>query len=333
VDIADLKVFEAVTRLGSMNRAAVDLHTVQSNVTARIRALEDELGLTLFQRHARGVTPTAAGQRLLPFVGRITRLIAEAAAAAKDDGVPNGTLRLGSMETTAALRLSPLLTQFAQAYPNVRLALATGTTAWLLNEVIDGRLEGAFVAGPVSHPDLHCEEIFREELVLVTARHVGALRELAKIDGLRTIVFQIGCAYRQRLEDVLAELGIVAAKPMELGSLDAILACVAAGVGVTLLPRGAVAAAARDGKVALHPLATKRGRATTLFVRRHDAYLSSAMTAFLDLTRLRPGLGARSKQRRKASSASPAGGATKADGAFSEYGQRNGRRVHGTIRP
>ena len=180
VDIVDLKVFEAVTRLGSMNCAAVNLHTVQSNVTARIRALEDALGVALFRRHARGVTPTAAGQRLLPFVGRITKLIAEAEAAAKDDGVPNGTLRLGSMETTAALRLSPLLTQFAQAYPNVRLGLATGTTAWLLNEVIEGRLEGAFVAGPVSHPDLYCEEIFREELVLVTARNVGTLRELAK---------------------------------------------------------------------------------------------------------------------------------------------------------
>ena len=285
MDIADLKVFEAVARLGSMNRAAAELHTVQSNVTARIRILEEELGVALFQRHARGVTATPAGQRLMPFVGRIAKLLADAEAATEDEGVPNGALRVGSMETTAALRLSPLLSQFANAYPKVRLALMTGTTARLLDDVIEGRVEGAFVAGPVSHPDLHQETIFREELVLVTARNVAALRDLAKIADLRTIVFQLGCSYRQRLEAVLADLGIAVAKPMEFGSLDAIIACVAAGVGVTLLPKGVVAAASQAGKIAIHELPPKRARAETLFVHRHDAYLSSAMTAFLDLAR------------------------------------------------
>ncbi len=285
MDIADLKVFEAVSRLGSMNRAAAELNTVQSNVTARIRALEEALGVALFRRHARGVTVTLAGQRLLPFVGRIAKLLADAEAAAKDDGIPNGALVIGSMETTAALRLSPLLSQFANAYPKVRLALTTGTTSRLLSDVIEGRLEGAFVAGPVSHPDLHQEAIFREELVVVTARNVASLRDLAKIADLRTIVFQLGCSYRQRLEAVLAELGIAVAKPMEFGSLDAIIACVAAGVGVTLLPKGVVASAWRKGKIAIHELPPKRAQAETLFVRRHDAYLSSALTAFLDLAR------------------------------------------------
>jgi len=285
MDIADLRVFEAVSRLGSMNRAAAELNTVQSNVTARIRGLEDEIGVALFHRHARGVTTAPAGERLLPFVARIAKLLADAEAAAKDEGVPNGTLRIGSMETTAALRLSPVLSQFANAYPKVRLALATGTTSRLLNEVIEGRLEGAFVAGPVSHPDLNQEAIFREELVLVTARNVTSARALAKIPDLRTIVFQLGCSYRQRLESALADLGIAVAKPMEFGSLDAIISCVAAGVGVTLLPKGVVAAAAREGKVALHELPPKRAQAETLFVRRHDAYLSSAMRAFLDLAR------------------------------------------------
>ncbi len=285
MDFADLKVFEAVLRLGSMNRAAAELHTVQSNVTARVRGLEEELGIALFQRHARGVTITPAGQRLLPFVGRIAKLFTDAEAAAKDEGVPNGALRLGSMETTAALRLSPVLGQFANTYPKVRLVLATGTTSRLLEHVIEGRVEGAFVAGPVSHPDLHQEAIFREELVLVTAPNVATLGDLTKIADLRTIVFQLGCSYRQRLEAVLADLGIAVAKPMEFGSLDAIISCVAAGVGVTLLPRGVIAAASREGGVGVHELPPKRARVETLFVRRRDAYLSSAMTAFLDLAR------------------------------------------------
>jgi len=67
MDATDLKTFEAVARLGGMNRAAAELNTVQSNVTTRIRALEEELGTPLFQRHSRGVVLTDAGRRLLPY--------------------------------------------------------------------------------------------------------------------------------------------------------------------------------------------------------------------------------------------------------------------------
>ncbi|KQZ00316.1 transcriptional regulator [Pseudolabrys sp. Root1462] len=289
MDVADLRVFEAVSRNGSMNRAAQELHTVQSNVTARIRALEEELGVSLFQRHARGVLTTPAGQRILPFVGRITRLLADATTAAKDDGVPSGPLHLGSLETTTALRLSPLLSQFAKAHPAVQLIVTTGTTRKLLDDVIACRIEGAFVAGPVTHPDLHQETIFQEELVLITSRAIRTPAELVANPDLKTIVFQIGCSYRQRLESYLADIGIVTARPLEFGSLDAIVSCVAAGVGVSLLPKSVVADAWRKGLIAVHELPPERALVDTLFVRRKDAYVSSAMSGFLDMARPRYG--------------------------------------------
>lgn len=285
MDMSDLRVFEAVARLGGMSRAAEALNTVQSNVTARIRALEDDLGVTLFQRHARGVSITPAGRRLAPFASRMAKLAADARAAARDDGEPGGTLVLGGLETTTALRLSPLLGRFAKTYPAVRLVVSTGPTRKLLDEVIEGRLEGAFVAGPVRHPELEQEAVFREELVLVTSPAIRDLEALAGIDQLRTIVFQVGCSYRQRLEAVLAELGAVTARPLEFGSLDAILSCVEAGVGVTLLPRGVAAAAWREERVAIHDLPPERSQVETLFVRRADGYVTSALAAFLDLVR------------------------------------------------
>ncbi|PLZ03750.1 LysR family transcriptional regulator [Burkholderia sp. WAC0059] len=285
MDVADLKTFEAVARHGSMSKAAAELHTVQSNITARIRALEDELGLPLFQRHARGVTVTPAGRRILPFVGKIARLIEEVRTAARDDGAPSGPLVLGSLETTTALRLSPLLTAFTRSWPDVRLVVSTGTTAHLLQDVVECRLEGAFVAGPIDHPDLHRELVFTEELVLVTSPAVRSLADLTKTPDLRTIVFQFGCSYRQRLEAFLAGHGIVAAKPLEFGSLDAIVSCTAAGVGVTLLPKGVVAPAFEAGKVAVHRLPREFALVDTLFIRRHDGYVSSALTAFLEMTR------------------------------------------------
>src|ERR1700726_716207 len=109
MDATDLKVFEAVARHGSMNRAAAELNTVESNVTARGRALEQELGVLLFQRHARGGKVTPAGRRMPPLSARISRVLSEARAAARDDGVPDGVLEVGTLETTAALRLPSTL--------------------------------------------------------------------------------------------------------------------------------------------------------------------------------------------------------------------------------
>ncbi|WP_414440414.1 LysR substrate-binding domain-containing protein [Burkholderia sp. 22PA0099] len=285
MDLADLKTLEAVARHGSMNKAAAELHTVQSNVTARIRSLEDELGVTLFQRHARGVTVTPAAQRMLPFVGKIAQLVSEARSAATDTGEPSGTLTLGTLETTMALRLSPLLTEFARTWPDVRLVVSSGTTAGLMQDVIDYRLDGAFVAGPVKHPALYVEPVFAEELVLVTSPAIRSLKELAGQRDLKTVVFQAGCSYRQRLDAFLTGIGVVVAKPLEFGSLDAIVNCVSAGVGITLLPKGVVADAATSGDVALHRLPRELAHVETMFVRREDTYVSSAMTAFLEMAK------------------------------------------------
>src|SRR4051794_38053932 len=104
MDAGDLKVFAAVARLGGMNRAASELHTVQSNVTARIQALEADIGCVLLERHSRGVSLTPAGLRLLPYADEVARVLADARRAARDDGTPRGTLTIGSLETTAALR-------------------------------------------------------------------------------------------------------------------------------------------------------------------------------------------------------------------------------------
>ena len=285
MDAADLRIFESVARYESMNRAATALHTVQSNVTARIKGLEDELGVALFSRHARGVTLTPAGQRMLPFAGRIAKLFAEARTAALDDGPPSGELVLGTLETSAALRLAPSLARFAQANPKVRLVLRVGTTQGLAAEVLACRLDGAFVAGPVTHANLRAEPIYQEELVLLTPRAIRSPADLTDAESLRLIVFRRGCSYRQRLEAYLAQLGVVAAEPLEFGSLDAILACVEAGVGVTLLPRSVADTALGRAQLAVHALPPAIAHVDTVFIVRSDAYLSSAMAAFLDVVR------------------------------------------------
>src|SRR5690348_13948830 len=117
MDAADLRMFEAVARTGGMGRAASELNTVQSNVTTRIRLLEEELGAPLFVRHSRGVSLTPAGRRLLPYAERMRDLLAQARRAVSEDGTPQGPLLLGSLETAAALRLPRILAAYARAYP------------------------------------------------------------------------------------------------------------------------------------------------------------------------------------------------------------------------
>jgi LysR family transcriptional regulator, cell division regulator len=279
-----------VARLGGMNRAAGELNTVQSNVTARIRQLEAELGLQLFERHSRGVALTAGGRRLLPYAARIAELLADARRAVADDGTPKGPLALGSLETTAGLRLPPILAAYARAFPEVDLQLATGTSSGLAADVLACRLEGAFVVGPADHPDLVEEAMFREEMVLVTAPGVTSPEQLASRGEVKIVVFRAGCSYRRHLEAYLTQRGVARLCRLELGTLEGMLGCVGAGLGVTLLPRGVAAPAALAGRVALHELPPALSRATTVFIRRRDGFVSSALTAFLHCARGTPAL-------------------------------------------
>lgn len=285
MDAADLRVFEAVARLGAMNRAAAELNTVQSNVTTRVRLLEEELGSPLFHRHSRGVTLTAAGQRLLPYATGVAQLIADARRAVEDDGRPKGLLTVGSLETTAALRLSPILADYAAAYAEVDLVLRTGTTAELIDAVLEHRVEGAFVCGPVDHEALEVETIFREELVVATGPAVASLDDLAGRADLKTVVLRAGCSYRQRLEEILVRRGVVGLRQLEFGTIESIVGCVAGGLGITLLPRGVLEQAGQEGRIAVHGLPPDEAGVETLFVRRRDGFVSSALEAFLACAR------------------------------------------------
>ena len=280
MELNDLLTFSTVARLGGITRAAAELNTVQSNVTQRVKALEAEIGTTLFERHSRGMTLTGAGRRLLPYAQRMAALSREAILAARDDGEPKGPLAIGSMETTAAVRLPSLLAEFHRRFPAVRLMLRTSTTADLVTGVLDGTFDGAFVAGPIDHAELGSQIAFREELVLVTARRwksLTGLRAGTPESGPTALVFRTGCTYRQRLEQVFSELGWPSAVRFELGTLDGMIGCIAADMGVTLLPRAVVG---QNQTVNIHKLSTAQSRVDTLFVQRRGAHQYSALQGF-----------------------------------------------------
>jgi DNA-binding transcriptional LysR family regulator len=283
MDLQDLRFFRAVAKAGSISGAARELNYAQSNLTARVRKLESELGTMLFHRHHRGIALTDKGKMLLSYAEKILQLVDEAQRALSDQETPRGPLSIGSMETTAAVRLPKLLARFHREYPEVDITLRTGTTEQNIDAVLNYELDGAFVAGPVEHPDLACRTVVEEELVLVTAashRRPASVKELRN----RTIlVFRQGCAYRDRLEEWLRHEGIVPDKTIEFGTLDGIIGCVAAGLGISLLPRSVVEKHATDHQMDLHAIPDRFGKVATVFICRKDPYMAAPLRKMIEM--------------------------------------------------
>jgi LysR family transcriptional regulator, cell division regulator len=282
MDAADLRVFEVVARLGVMNKAAAELKTVPSNITTRIRQLEEEVGVPLFRRHTKGVALTSAGERLLPYAMKIARLLGEAKRAVEDDGNPKGQLRIGSLESTAAFRLPPIISRFGSAFPAVDMSLKTGTNIRLIEDVLSYDLDGAFVCGPLDHPELNQLVVFYEELMIATAFGRKRFASMTERGQLKIPVKGEGCAYRERFEDMLSRRGVNISQ-IEFGTLDAIVGCVAAGLGETLLPKTSLAPAIKAKRISAHSLPAADAKVETLFIKRNDAFVSRAMTAFMNM--------------------------------------------------
>jgi DNA-binding transcriptional LysR family regulator len=267
MELTELRIFKAVADHGGVTRAAAALNRVQSNVTTRVRRLEQRLGTRLFNRQGRKLVLSAEGKVLLEYAERLLRLSAEAQAALKT-GAPRGVLRIGALESTAATRLPPLLARYHRDHPAVQLELVTGTTGALVDKVLREEIEAAFVAEPPPTPALQTHPAFTEQLVLITPKEqprISGPRDLAQ----RTVLaFAAGCTYRRRLESWLARAGVVPQRVMEYGSYHAIIACAAAGGGIALVPRSVLRASGLEASVALHALPAQLARARTLLVWR-----------------------------------------------------------------
>jgi DNA-binding transcriptional LysR family regulator len=307
MEMRQLKIFCAVAEHGSFTAAAEKVHTVQSNVTMRVKELESELGQPLFIRHKSGVVLTPAGQTFLDYALRILHLTEESRQALLDTSKPTGLLRLGSMETTAAIRLPQVLTKYREKYPQVQLSLLTGTTAELIKAVENRRIDGAFVGGFHQNTALAQEEVFQEELVLVSNREFDSLAALIKAMPQQTVLaFRTGCFYRSTLEHWFYQVGLVPNQVMELGTLDGILSCVAAGMGVTLLPKAVAQSHEARHAIRAHALPAEFRNVKTVFIRRQDALVTPALTSFVSLARDQLLHGQRSKKVKEVAHASEA---------------------------
>jgi DNA-binding transcriptional LysR family regulator len=277
VELNELRIFKAVAEEGSVSRAARRLNYVQSNVSARIRQLEENLNISLFHRKSRGVVLTPVGHVFLDYAKRIISLSDEAMHVVQERDEPVGMLTIGSMEATAVVHLPPILSEYHCRCPLVDLNLLTGTSEQVLTYLLDYRVDGAFVGGIVDHPDLFGEVIIQEELVMAVAKGKSPFD---KKERQTILVFRKGCAFRARLEAWLQESGILPYRIMEFSSVESILGCVLSGLGMTFLPRSVFLSGKYDDTIDLYLLPAQVAAMPINFVTRKVMAESKALEAF-----------------------------------------------------
>lgn len=263
MELVALRTFQAVVEEGGVLAAARKLNTVQSNVTNRIRRLEEELGAELFFRHGRRLELAPPGRVLLEYAEKMLQLERMTSAAVRQVGESCGELRIGSMETFAALHLPAALKAVRARHGGIELRLGTDTSAGLIERVLAHKLDCAFVAGPIAHPGLLAETLLVEELVQVCARGADPAQ-------LPVILFREGCAYRARALAWQRASGLPNIEVMDLGTLDGILGCVAVGLGWTLMPRRVVEQSAHHRDLQVQPVPDDIAAVPTVMIRPRD---------------------------------------------------------------
>lgn len=275
--IKDLQVFQTVAVEGTITRAAEKLNYVQSNITSRIQKLEQTLNTPLFNRHRRGMNLTPEGKKLLTYSEKILYLSEEMKKVLQSSEEPSGKLEIGSVETV--IQLPHILNMYNNKYKHVELSLYTGVTEGIRQDVLNHKLDGAFVIETDHHPDLIAHHVFEEELVLISDHQTTSWEDLKKAPFL---CFSKGCAYRDRLEVWYADQNIRPKKIMELGSFETILSSVAIGLGVTCVPKSSVTRLVNKGTIQCHQLPEKYSRIHTVFIRRKDSYLTTTIEKFIE---------------------------------------------------
>lgn len=267
MELAQLEIFLAIAEEGSVTAAAGKLHRVPSNISTRLKQLEEELGSELFRREKLRLHITDSGRTFLDYTRRILSLTEEAKQSIAGHQ-PGGIFTLGAIESFAAVRLPPLIARYHQRWPQVELDLTTGPSGDMIDGVLAGQYSAAFVDGPPKHPQLEGIPVFAEELVLIAALNHPPVPDASSISGSTIYAFRANCSYRRHFENWFSRENAAPGKIFEMESYHGILACVSAGAGLALIPASMLASMPGRDSVRSYPLSEGLGNITIWLIWR-----------------------------------------------------------------
>lgn len=280
MELTDLKVFLRIAEEGNITRAAEQLGYVQSNVTARVKKLENELGVPLLNRHSSGVTLTEKGRTFRDYACTILNLSEEAVRAVQETPYPSGSLTIGVVDTVHCGHFIKSLSDYQTMYPDVTLSLLTGSSSELITQVLNYQLDGAFVTGNIP-PKLVADYIEEDEVKLLTKSKEQPFPDLVVT---KWAVAPAGCPFRSILERWLLSEGIPMTNMIEVSSLETQLGIVQSGLAATLLPTSVLSGEfANMGSFSI-PEAFRH--TSTSLIRRNDRFRNKAFSAFTELVKV-----------------------------------------------
>ncbi len=232
MDLKQLTGFVQVAELGSFTRAAAVLRVAQPALSRQVRALEEEMRQTLFERNGRGVTLTPAGTRLLAHGRGILQQVQRAVQDLEElRGVATGVLSIGLPPSLSRTLTAPLVEAFRARFPRAGVSVVEGLTHYMLEWLVQGRIDGALVYNATPSSSVALVPVLEERLHLISARPPGrhaAPRPvtLAELATRELVIPSRPHALRMRVETALAEAGLTPRVALEIESVGAMLALV-----------------------------------------------------------------------------------------------------------
>ena len=288
MDVGQLEALVQVAAHRSFSRAAEALGLTQPSVTARIQALERDLGETLFERNGRGVRLTEVGASFLPHAQRVLRALQDGRDVVQSlRKLEIGTLRLGAAPTVSTYVLPELLKEFCARYPGIDVSVRTEYSEEIVQMVLADEVQVG-LERTITHPEVVTVPLYRDEVVLVTSpQHAFAQRgaaTIAEVGQQPLIMFNRGSGYYTLVHNALRQAGVLASPTMELDNMEATKKMVEEGLGIAILPKMAVEREVQRGElrqIRVEEMTMPEREIALIYRRRRP--LSRAAQAFVRL--------------------------------------------------
>jgi DNA-binding transcriptional LysR family regulator len=283
-----LECFLTVARLGNLSRAAEEMFLTQPTLTARLKALEEEVGDRLFVRTSRGMRLTDAGRELAPYAERAVGSYVEGKRRLEElRGASGGRLLIGASPGVGTYALPGLLERFASAYPRVSVSVRTGHSEEILEMTLKEEVQLGLTRA-MRHPEIESLRLYEDELVLVVDPGHRFTRkgsaDLAEIGEEQLIFFDHDSSYFEQTHALFRNAGIGELRMMEVDNIEAAKRMVEHRLGVAFLPRTAIVRSVAAGNLVLIPVSENPEMSRTIVaLKRRDSPASGPVAAFLEV--------------------------------------------------
>jgi len=288
MELHQLRYFQAVARFRSFTRAAEHEHVAQPSLSQQIRKLEDELGARLFDRLGRRIRLTAFGERFQEHATRILNSIEDARHDVNAMlGLRSGRAFIGVIPTVAPYILPQVLRRCSDSFPDVTIDVVEDLTHALLKRLSEGDLDLALLSLPVDSPEFIAEPLLRERMLLAVSKHHRLWRRrrrvtLDEVAHEPFLLLKDGHCFRDDVLQVCKRARLNPHVVFEGGQFDTLMAMVAAGAGVTLLPEMASRRYCNQEDAGLVEFAPPQPSRTIGIVRAKGKFLTPAAKVFID---------------------------------------------------